>query len=604
MVFSYKKLIAITIFAILESGLNSQEFKLITQQISLTQKPMTSDSLVLNGALGKNFYSSEGEDSLILKNGFWNITSGFYLLPPSIESTFPDTIQKDEKGVYAEAVVNDINGIQNVELHVRLGGSDEIIVLPMDEIDDSTYRVPIYDSLRSVLNFQAQIVTTDNMFNESRSIHQTPHLQFGRNELTMADSLHSYYPDGLPKGKWRLFSFPANLDSSSIESSSLEDGHIFYDWDPIGLKWIVPENIIIGKAYWFKHQYTDPVIFNNTDTTGYAVPLRDYKIQLHKGANLVGNPFSFPVKGEFSEGVSMPYKYGSEKKEGWADTTVFEPWGGYAVYSPSDTGTIIFKPFSDSTTMMRSIPIGWEIELDIAGNKYFDRTGKIGRVKNAQEKIDRFDIPILPMPTKSLRIAMDIQGKGSYDYSSDIRSNREVNGIWNIQIIGNGDSGPTRFTGQSKDGIPTDLRVVLVDIARRMVVSQFLDTGITIEDKISGVYDIKLIAGEESFVLQMVDDILANIPERYSLGQNYPNPFNPITKIDFSLPKTGYISLTIYNIMGQEIKTLISDNMQYGFHTTTWNGQDRFGRLVSSGVYFSELRAKGFRQTKKMLMLK
>ena len=102
----------------------------------------------------------------------------------------------------------------------------------------------------------------------------------------------------------------------------------------------------------------------------------------------------------------------------------------------------------------------------------------------------------------------------------------------------------------------------------------------------------------------MVDDILANIPARNSLGQNYPNTINPITKNDFALPQTGYISLVIYNIMGQEIKTLISDNMQYGFHTTTWNGLDRFGRLVSSGVYFSELRAKGFRQTKKMLMLK
>ena len=121
---------------------------------------------------------------------------------------------------------------------------------------------------------------------------------------------------------------------------------------------------------------------------------------------------------------------------------------------------------------------------------------------------------------------------------------------------------------------------------------------------ITGQYDLKIIAGDRSYVLQMLEDILANIPEEFALGQNYPNPFNPITNINFSVPRTGTVSLVIYNIMGQKIKTLVSGNMKYGYHTVNWNGLDQLGRQVSSGVYFSELRAKGFRQTKKMLMLK
>ena len=88
-----------------------------------------------------------------------------------------------------------------------------------------------------------------------------------------------------------MFSFPGKLDNRIIEPSSLEDGHVFYDWDPNKLEWVNPDSIITGRGYWFKHQYSDPAIFKNTDTTGYAVPLEDYTIQLVKGANMVGNPF-------------------------------------------------------------------------------------------------------------------------------------------------------------------------------------------------------------------------------------------------------------------------------------------------------------------------
>tara|TARA_B100001175_G_C19391280_1_gene581558 strand:- start:407 stop:1006 length:600 start_codon:yes stop_codon:yes gene_type:complete len=199
---------------------------------------------------------------------------------------------------------------------------------------------------------------------------------------------------------------------------------------------------------------------------------------------------------------------------------------------------------------------------------------------------------------------MDIGNDGTYTHSSDIRANDEFNGIWNMQIQTNDEPGPIRLTGSSLRGIPTDLMFTIIDVPNRNVIMSFPQQELIIQDKIEDVYDIILIAGDESYVLHMIDDILADIPEEYSLGQNYPNPFNPVTKIDFALPRTGDVSLVIYNLMGQQVRTLFAKNMDYGFHTITWNGLDQFGRPVSSGVYFSELRARGFRQTKKMLMLK
>jgi len=585
-------------------GLYAQGLKVITQQISLSQKPMLSDSLVLKGSLGKNFNHSGSGDTLTLKGGLWNIASGLYSLPPMIQGSFPDTVEKNLKNVYAQAIVTDMNGINSTDLHIQFGGSKEIIILPMEELNDSTYRISISDSLRSTLNFRAHFVSEDGMSNISKTNYNTPHMEFGVNELTMEDTF-SYYPDGIRSGSWRLFSFPGELNQNQVERSELVKGHVFYDWDPNNNTWIKPDSLLIGRGYWFKHRYNEPVVFKNKDTTGFAVPLENYTIQLDRDCNMVGSPFSFPVQASFSEGVSMPFKYGAGTKEGWADTNVFEPWAGYAVYSPSDTGTITFAPFSDSNSVAaRTIQNGWRMEIDVVGKKYFDRTAAIGRMDDANEMDDPYDIPLLPSLGNSLRLTMDIGNDGTYTHSSDIRANDEFNGIWNMQIQTNDEPGPIRLTGSSLRGIPTDLMFTIIDVPNRNVIMSFPQQELIIQDKIEDVYDIILIAGDESYVLHMIDDILADIPEEYSLGQNYPNPFNPVTKIDFALPRTGDVSLVIYNLMGQQVRTLFAKNMDYGFHTITWNGLDQFGRPVSSGVYFSELRARGFRQTKKMLMLK
>ena len=102
----------------------------------------------------------------------------------------------------------------------------------------------------------------------------------------------------------------------------------------------------------------------------------------------------------------------------------------------------------------------------------------------------------------------------------------------------------------------------------------------------------------------MVDEILNSIPTEFSLGQNYPNPFNPVTKMDISLPLTGDVTLVIYNILGQKVRTIFSGELNYGYHTMQWNGLDDQGLRVSSGVYFSEFRSRDHRKTKKMLLLK
>ncbi len=95
-----------------------------------------------------------------------------------------------------------------------------------------------------------------------------------------------------------------------------------------------------------------------------------------------------------------------------------------------------------------------------------------------------------------------------------------------------------------------------------------------------------------------------NLPSTFELQQNFPNPFNPETVISYSLSRPSPVTLSIYNLLGQEITTLANETQAAGTHSIVWNGRDRDGRPVASGVYFYRLRAGDVEQTKKMILLK
>ncbi|MBD3340003.1 MAG: T9SS type A sorting domain-containing protein [Candidatus Lokiarchaeota archaeon] len=86
---------------------------------------------------------------------------------------------------------------------------------------------------------------------------------------------------------------------------------------------------------------------------------------------------------------------------------------------------------------------------------------------------------------------------------------------------------------------------------------------------------------------------IVSIPTKYYLSQNYPNPFNPETKINFQIPKSGKVTVKIYDILGREVKTLVDDFYYAGNYNISWDGSDELGNSVASGVYFYQLQAKG-----------
>jgi len=101
-----------------------------------------------------------------------------------------------------------------------------------------------------------------------------------------------------------------------------------------------------------------------------------------------------------------------------------------------------------------------------------------------------------------------------------------------------------------------------------------------------------------------IDDDEDGLPSTYTLDQNYPNPFNPSTQIAYSLPHASHVNLTVYNVNGQLVRTLVDEFQQSGNHEVTWQGDNVYGRSVATGMYFYRLVAEDFSQTKKMVLVK
>jgi hypothetical protein len=89
------------------------------------------------------------------------------------------------------------------------------------------------------------------------------------------------------------------------------------------------------------------------------------------------------------------------------------------------------------------------------------------------------------------------------------------------------------------------------------------------------------------------------VPNTYKLSQNYPNPFNPTTKIDFAIPKNGFVTLKIYDVLGREVRKLVNETKTAGYYSVDFNASE-----FSSGVYFYKLESNGFSDVKRMMLIK
>ena len=599
-----KKIVKV-LFILMLNFVFGQNYKVVFSHIPIGQGITTSDSTQIVNSIGGVVSRDISSDSFKIGAGFLNTANSVLSVPPVItDFNFPTNIDKDGNHIIVSATIYDANGINTSNLHLQIGGEGTEVILPMLNISNSGYEATIDDSLISLKNFRAQIISTDNMGQESSTEYKTPDIKFYNSELSMTNE-HSHYPEGVDKDIWRLVSWPSKPENNILALSSLEEGHVFYSWDVKKENYFNPDVIEEGRAYWFRHSYKEPVIFQ--EDTSVSIPLENHIIDLEKGWNLIGNPFSFPVQFQKDSIVNYPITYGlPNMPSGWSGPQYeLIPWNGYAIFSP-EKSSITVLPFSviDSVQMIQNVMNEWYLNMKIQSESFINFSAEIGRRKNANDSYDIYDTPIYPLIDEHMSLVADLNGTDSFKYIRDIRSIDELNGVWNLRLDGKNTNEVISLSLEKKGQTPGNIVFGLVDIAKRKAYFEILEKTISIIKNTDSSYDLKLIAGDQIYVDLMSKEILSNIPEDFVLEQNYPNPFNPITNMNYALPQRSQIIISVYNVLGQEVKNLINEVKDYGYHSISWNGTDENGKEMASGVYFVRMISKGFIQSNKMLLLK
>ena len=109
--------------------------------------------------------------------------------------------------------------------------------------------------------------------------------------------------------------------------------------------------------------------------------------------------------------------------------------------------------------------------------------------------------------------------------------------------------------------------------------------------------DIPAFENNQLYMVSSLTEVA--LPESFSLDRAYPNPFNPVTTLSFAIPVDSEVSLSVYNLQGREVSTLIDANMDAGYHSVVWNADS-----YSSGVYFVKMIAGEYVKTQKLMLIK
>ena len=233
-------------------------------------------------------------------------------------------------------------------------------------------------------------------------------------------------------------------------------------------------------------------------------------------------------------------------------------------------------------------------------------------------------IKLVPL-SKSARVAAMIINDNKTFKINSLPSNYDSTMIFPLQILSLGLDSVGNYIG-IKDSlslsfneinIPENINVYILDNISGYEHSIHDVEELSIITDSIGVIDLESITpvsrylnyGNHRYFISFQNTMLSNnynqlVPKSYQLFQNYPNPFNPETNIMYNLPKRQFVNITIYDMLGHEVRTLVNQIQEGGLNNIRWLGLNNNSEKLSSGVYLYSITTENFKKTKKMLLLK
>jgi hypothetical protein len=450
------------------------------------------------------------------------------------------------------------------------------------------------------------------------------------------------YPNSMVKA-YRIFSVPYKLDNEtpanilSTLGPHMYNNISYYNWRFQRWNGAMMEDIeqfsgsvTVSPGIGFFLIIRDPnrVLSIGTSRAMSAAALNTTGIPLQDGWNIVGTPMdmNIPWSSLIFTGTNTSHAYydGNGPAGGWytsgpiADT--LRPWSGLAI-KMSGPGTVRFNTLSPRVSSgnggMQGTPVlakqaditadpaNWMVPVNAYRSDIDMRcegTG-FGMAKEAEEGYDRYDSYLPPIVGEKNVAVYFKNADGAM--MQDIRPLNENGDVWDMRVV-TGDAG-AKVTLQIGDklNLPNPaFEAYLIDLDQKMAYNLKDIQSLEINSG-TGTRNFRVAVGKKSFVAQNNAGVeLA--PSAMKLYANYPNPFNPETVIRYTVPDASAsygVTLKIFNVLGQEITTLVHEQKSAGYYEVKWNAQRQ-----SSGVYFYQLSvsdgSKTFKDIKKMVLMK
>ena len=385
----------------------------------------------------------------------------------------------------------------------------------------------------------------------------------------------------LLQASWNLVSIPVEADDmrkTTLFPSSISDA---FEYQPGG--YVSMETLKTGTGYWIKY----PSVITES-ITGTVVPEETLTVLV--GWNMIGS-LSYPILSSSVVAIAPTSItsdfFAYDGALGYYSEDTLKPGIGYWV-KVTQYGNLVLKTSAMVPKTTRTV-VKEEVK-GVSGDDGFsvlavkDKSGKERKLMfSATEKeinLDRYELPPTP-PGEVLDVRFSSQR------SREVA--REERSEFPIRISG----GEFPLTLSWEEGVEGAV-IEVKDVSGKVK-----------KYPMDGKGSVRI--DEENFAsakLVITTRAVAAVPKEFALHQNYPNPFNPSTKIRYDVPKETRVTLIVYNVIGQEVATLVDEIQSAGYKSVEWDTRATNGREISSGVYFYTMKADDFVVTRKLVLIR
>ena len=375
-------------------------------------------------------------------------------------------------------------------------------------------------------------------------------------------------------------------------------------------------DLTAGNAFWLVTEQGTPLSLGTGRTVDASTRRR---VALDPGWNQVGTPFPYAVpwdtvraeSGFTATELDGPYRLGSQ---GYQTDTALRPWRGYFVFNATGTtDTLSIPPVNANAQKARSQRLatrtgrpdkssaGYTLRVT-ASAKNGTSTALMGLRAGAKAGRDRYDIAkppsVRPVPQVSVTESV---GERSVPHAKSVKSAGGSGQTWTLRL-----RRPARADAPASVRLDWSAEGRLPEGQSRYIIDLSTETRVTPGKRFSlekgETRELKVIVGTERYARKNSEAPLQKYET--TLRGNYPNPFDETTTLEYTLSQEREVTMQVYNVLGQRVETLVDARTSAGLHTVTWDGTNRYGDRVGSGVYFVRMEAGSTTETQKVVLVR